>query len=461
MGRGEGTDRSSQLSQARSGGNERPPQLIQTSLRGIAETARRDKEKRFFSLYSFLNRPNLETAYYGLNRKAAPGVDDVDYKAYGANLAANLDQLAGDLKAKRYRAKLVRRVYIPKSNGKMRPLGIPAVADKLAQSVAAQVLEAIFEPDFHSFSYAYRPGKSARQAVEHIQKELRGKYSWVVEADIKGFFDSMDHGLLVRMLEKRINDAAFIRLIQKWLKAGVLEDGKDVVHPETGTPQGGIISPILANIYLHYALDKWFVEKFKPRCKGEAFLVRYADDFVAAFRFRREAVRFKRELRERMELMKLALSAEKTRGFLFTRFRKEESRPFQFLGFEFRWGISRLHKDIIKVRTAPQRFRAVLRDFKDWCREHRNKRIAWIMGYVKMKLRGFYNYFDVIGNSLALMSFHDRVKLILFRWLNRRSQRRSYTWPVFARILSYFNLRQYQSRKPEAVQLKLFDSDTV
>jgi group II intron reverse transcriptase/maturase len=248
MRHGEGTDRSSQLSQARSGGKERPPQLIQTSLRGIAETARRDKEKRFFSLYSFLNRPNLETAYRGLNRKAAPGVDDVDYKAYGVNLAANLDKLAGDLKAKRYRAKLVRRVYIPKSNGKLRPLGIPAVADKLAQSVATKVLEAIFEPDFYSLSYAYRPGKSARQAVVHIQKEFMEKYTWVVEADIKGFFDSIDHDLMVKMLEKRINDTAFIRLIQKWLKAGVLEDGKDVIHPETGTPQGGIISPILANI---------------------------------------------------------------------------------------------------------------------------------------------------------------------------------------------------------------------
>jgi hypothetical protein len=203
------------------------------------------------------------------------------------------------------------------------------------------------------------------------------------------------------------------------------------------------------------------MEKFKPSCKGEAILVRYADDFVAAFRYRHEAVRYKQELIKRMERLKLTLSAEKTRGFRFSRFQMARSRPFQFLGFEFRWGVSRLGKDIIKVRTAPRRLQAAFRDFKLWCRKHRNKRIAWIMGYVKMKLRGFYNYFDVIGNSLALMSFHDRVKETLFRWLNRRSQRKSFNWCTFVNILKYFNLRYYKSRTPEAIQLNLFDPSAV
>ena len=303
----------------------------QTSLRGIAIKARADGKHRFQDLYRCLNAPFLHACWQDLNKDAASGVDEVTAQAYEENLEANILSLAERLKTKRYRAKLVRRSYIPKENGKERPLGIPALEDKLVQLACAKLLTSIYEADFLENSYGYRPRRSAKDAVSDLRFNLQyGKYGYIVEADIKGFFDHMDHDWLLRMLKERIDDAAFLNLIRKWLKAGILDTDGKVIHPETGSPQG-VVSPVLANVYLHYALDLWMEKVVKPRCEGEVYLCRYADDFICAFRYKREAERFYEALKGRLAKFGLTLAEKKTRIIPFSRFRKEEGRYFEFL----------------------------------------------------------------------------------------------------------------------------------
>lgn len=252
---------------------------MQTSLEGISKKAKREKGYRFEDLYRQIDYGALKLAWKKLNKKAAAGVDDITYKEFEKNLEENLNKILESLKGKRYHAKLVRRVYIDKGNGKKRPLGIPALSDKIVQRAVADILEAIFEQDFIEESYGYRPNKSAKEAVIDLTKELQfGKYNHIVEADIKNFFGNIDHDWLVKMLEERINDKQFIRLIKKWLRAGILEEDGKVIHLVTGTPQGGIISPVLANIYLHYVLDIWFKEVIKKKATGDVCIYRYADD---------------------------------------------------------------------------------------------------------------------------------------------------------------------------------------
>jgi len=426
---------------------------MQTSLHDIAQAAQRCKRRRFRSLYSFFNRAMLEQSYCELNKDAAAGVDKVTYDEYGKNLQSNLIDLEERLKQKRYHAKLVRRVFIPKSSGGQRPLGIPALEDKIVQNLARRILEALFEPLFLDCSFAYRPHLSARQAVERLQEEIRQKYVWVVEADIRKFFDSIDHGLLVKMLEKRVDDGAFIRLIQKWLNAGVLNPDGTIDHPQYGTPQGGIISPILANIYLHYALDRWFKSDIEAKSDGGAFMVRYADDFVAAFRYHRDAASFLRRLKTRLEKYALTLSEEKTRKLMFNRFQKNNSETFTFLGFEFRRITSRRGVDTVSVTTDAKRLQKIAENFREWCRSHCNKRIAWIMGMVKAKLRGLKNYFGVVGNSKRVRQLYDIFRHILYHRLNRRSERKSYNWSTFMKMWNFFNVSNLSRLNNEGIQL--------
>jgi RNA-directed DNA polymerase len=252
---------------------------VQTSLQGIANKAARQKGYRYRNLYGMLNEEMLSDSWGNIRKDAACGVDEVSATEYEQNLEENIHKLVENLKRKRYRAKMVRRRHIPKGEGRTRPLGIPAVEDKLLQVAVKRILEAIYEQDFYKCSYGYRPKTGAREAVDKLTIELQfGKYNHVVEADIKGFFDNINHEILIEMLAVRIDDKALLRLIKKWLKAGILEEDGSVIHPTTGTPQGGIISPILANVYLHYALDQWFEEVVKRDCRGKACLIRYADD---------------------------------------------------------------------------------------------------------------------------------------------------------------------------------------
>jgi RNA-directed DNA polymerase len=416
-------------------------ELMQPSLQGIAEKARRLKRYRFRDLYRMLNEEMLREAWKAINKGASAGVDRVTAEEYGKDLEKHIAEVVDRLKGKRYRAKLVRRVNIPKGDGKTRPLGIPVVSDKLVQMAVAWILMAIYEQDFEGCSYGYRPRVGAKDAVRDLSKTLQfGRYNYVVEADIRGYFESIDHGWLLKMLEQRIDDRAFIGLIRKWLKAGILETDGKVVHPDSGTPQGGVVSPVLANIYLHYALDLWFEKVVKPSCDGVAYLCRYADDFVCGFQYKREVERFYRTLKERLKKFGLELSTEKTNIIPFSRYRKEEKTRFEFLGFEFRWGISRNGKDIIKRRTSREKLRKSLKSFNNWCQRVRSLRLRRIIELLNVKLRGYNNYYGVIGNYKSLDEFFYQVRKILFKWLNSRSQKRSYNWEKFNRMLKIYRL---------------------
>jgi len=302
---------------------------MQTSLQGIAKKARKEKKHRFRNLSGVLTESYLYYCWRYVRKDAATGVDKVTAEEYGRNLSSNVVNLLERLKNGSYRAKLVLRKWIPKGKDKHRPLGLPALEDKLLQLAVAFILRAIFEEDFLECSHGYRPKRGARQAALELKDAFQfGRYRYVVEADITGFFDNINHDWMIRMLAQRIDDKRLLRLIKKWLKAGILEKDGKVLHPETGTPQGGIVSPVLANVYLHYVLDLWFEKVVKKQCSGMAHLCRYADDFVCAFEYKEDADRFYRMLSERLGKFNLELSAEKTRVVKFSRFRDSDGSSF-------------------------------------------------------------------------------------------------------------------------------------
>jgi len=414
---------------------------MRTSLQAIAEKAKKHKQYRFQNLYGMLDVMGLTEAWAKIKKKAAPGVDQETAAEFAKGLGRNIQEIVTELKEKRYKARLVRRTYIPKELGKKRPLGVLVVADKVVQRAAADFLGAIFEQDFLPGSCGYRPNVGPQEAVRKLTDELQfGKYGYIVEADIKGYFQNIIHELLIKMVEQRVDDKAFVGLIKKWLKAGILDTDGKIIEPITGTQQGGIISPVLANIYLHYALDLWFEKVIKPGCEGEAYLIRFADDFVCAFRFKSDAEWFYEELGKRLAKFGLELAPEKTRIISFSRFRKEEKTSFEFLGFEYRWGVSHKGKDIIKRRTARKRFKKSLANFKDWSKRNCCKRLAIMFQELNCKLRGYYNYYGIIGNSKSLREFYYQAMAILYKWLNRRSQRRSFTWEEFERVLKRYTV---------------------
>jgi len=432
--------------------NREADEHVQAVLAGIANRARVSKRHRFGGVYALLNEEHLRWSFYQLNRKAAPGVDEVTWEDYEKNLDVNLQALVDRLKRKAYRTRLVRRHYIPKGNGKRRPLGIPVLEDKLVQHAAKAILESIYEADFIEYSFAYRPGRSAKDATNELCFRLQfAPLSWLVEADIKGFFDNIDHDWMLRMLEERIDDRAFVRLIGKWLKAGVLEDIHTVTHPATGTPQGGVISPILANIYLHYALDLWFEKVVKKEAKGECLHMRYADDFVDAFRYKADAERYySKQLPERLAKFKLALAPDKTRMLRFTRYEVHKSDSFEFLGFEFRWGQNRQKRPQVKRRTVRKKLRASCHELTTWIKKNRHRGIRPLMATLGRKLRGHWNYFGVPHNSGSLWEFYQYACRVVYKWLNRRSQRRSFTWARFTAMLDRYRIPKPRiSTKPK------------
>jgi len=411
-----------------------------TSLRAIAQKAIQDKTHRFGGLYRLLNEANLRECFFHLRKDAAPGVDGVTYQEYEKNLDENLRQLAQRLKNQSYHARLVRRKYIPKGNGKLRPLGIPTLEDKLVQYAATQILTAIYEADFLPCSYGYRPGRGPHDAVRDLTDTLYGgRFEFVVEADIQGFFDHIRHDWLLKMLAVRINDGAMLNLVRKWLRAGILEEDGRVEHPESGTPQGGIVSPVLANVYLHYVLDLWFERRVRKENRGQSRLFRFADDFVCCFDYRHEAQAFEQALPERLAKFGLEVAKDKTQTVRFGRGGGGHNGRFDFLGFEFQWGKSRTRGHaIVKRRTSRKKLRGAVERFTQWIQAERNRKVSQLMKTVAQKHQGHWNYYGLIGNSESLGRYREETCRILFKWLNRRSQRRSYTWRSFNGLLQRF-----------------------
>ena len=408
-----------------------------TSLRGIANRAKARKHHRFRDLYRMLDEELLRSCWSALNKDAASGVDEVTAEKYQENLESNIQDLAERLKQKKYRAKLVRRCYIEKENGKERPLGIPALEDKLVQLACARVLTAIYEQDFLEVSYGYRPERSAKDAMSELTFNLQfGRFGHIVEADIKGFYDNLDHDWLLKMLALRIDDRAFLKLIRKWLKAGILDTDGKVLHPDAGTPQGGIVSPNIANVYLHYALDLWFEKVVKAHCRGEALIIRYADDFVCAFRYRDEAERFYRALPKRLEKFNLRVAPEKTQIIRFSRFHPSMKRRFTFLGFELYWFPDRKGTPRVIRRTARKKLQGACRRIKDWIRENRHLKGRTYIFRLNRRLNGHYNYYGLRGNARSLWRYYQWALECSFKWLNRRGgKRKSFTWKAFTSAL--------------------------
>jgi group II intron reverse transcriptase/maturase len=417
---------------------------LQQELDRIRQAARRDKKQRFTALWHHVYRPErLAEAYWRMNRKGAAGVDKVTWEAYGENLEENLKELSGRLRRGAYRARPVRRVYIPKSDGRQRPLGVPALEDKIVQSATTEVLNAVYEQDFLGFSYGFRPGRSQHDALDAVTVGLKKrKVNWVLDADIRGYFDAISHEWMIRFLEHRIGDQRVIRHVKKWLKAGVLlEDGK-MSWGDHGTPQGGSVSPLLANIYLHYAYDLW-IQAWRKRATGDVVVVRYADDFIVGFQHRAEAERFLRELHERLAKFSLELHPTKTRLIEFGRFAAENRQKrgggkpetFDFLGFTHACGRTRRgYFQVIRL-TVKKRLRAKLKEIKVELRRMLHDPIPVIGEWLGKVLNGYYRYFAVPGNAHALWALRFQVGRLWYRTLKRRSQRHRLKWERMIRLI--------------------------
>lgn len=421
---------------------------MQTILEGIAARARREKSHRFQAVYRILNEENLAECFRELNKNAAVGIDGVSYRAYEEKVTENIRALVERLKRKAYHAKGVRRVYIAKRDGGERALGIPAIEDKLVQYAAAKLLQAMYEGEFLESSHGYRPGRSAHSAIHALQRTLQfGRYEVVVEADIKDFFGTIEHERMGKMIEEKVDDRAFVRLIKKWLKAGIMEEDGEVKHPTTGTPQGGVISPILANIYMHKVLNLWFEEHIKKESKGEAYLCVYADDFVAAFEHKEDAERFYGELDERLGKYNLKVAKEKTRMIRFSREEIEKNGVFEFLGFEFRWVLSRKGTRWVRRRTSKERLRKSIHNLVSWIQEKRHTPTKMFFKALNAKLRGYYNYYGVIGNFERIHLFYWHVTRALYKWWNRRSERVSKNWQEFLQVVRDMRLEKPRIRE--------------
>jgi len=399
----------------------------------------------FTTLNHYLDLAWLREAFHRTRKEGAPGVDGQTWSDYAENLESNLRSLLDRAKSGTYRAPPVRRVHIPKGTGdETRPIGIPTLEDKVLQRAVVMVLEAIYEQDFHDGSYGFRPGRSAHQALDRLWTQtMQTGGGWILEVDIRKFFDTLDHGHLREFLKRRVRDGVLLRLIGKWLNAGVLEDGC-LTYPESGSPQGGVISPILANLFLHYVLDEWFVSEVQPRLRGRAFLIRYADDFVIGFTREDDARRVMDVLPKRFGRYGLTLHPTKTRLVPFRRPPYDGSpkggpngdRPgtFDLLGFTHYWSRSRKGNWVVKRKTAASRFTRAIRTIAQGCRANRHRPIAEQHSTLSQKLRGHYAYYGITGNSIALNRFREEVRRVWRKWLVRRKRKNRPPWSWFARL---------------------------
>jgi RNA-directed DNA polymerase len=409
-------------------GTPSPDQRISTTRRRIAELAEQTPKLALTTLAHHVDLAWMHESYRRTRKDAATGVDDQTAAEFAENLEENLQELLDAAKSGRYKAPPVRRVHIPKPDGRKRPIGVPTFADKVLQRAVAMLLEPIMEADFLDASYGFRPGRSAHDALGSLwQRAMDHGGGWVVEIDIEGFFDAIDHGELRKMLRRRIRDGVVLRLIGKWLKAGVLEEGR-YHRPSSGSPQGGVVSPVLANLYLHVVLDEWFEDVVKPRLRGKGELVRYADDAILIFEREDDARRVLDVLPKRFGRYGLKLHPEKTRLVCFQRRRYSakpirEARPgtFRFLGFTHYWGRTRRGGWAVKRKTAPDRFSRSMVAIKRWCWRNRHRPVPEQWRALSQKLRGHYGYYGIAGNSAALRRFRFEVLRTWRKWLCRRS----------------------------------------
>ncbi|MFP7474199.1 group II intron reverse transcriptase/maturase [Niallia taxi] len=422
---------------------------METELLRIAELAKYDSKMKFTSLAHLLNEQSLTQCHYQLPNKKASGVKGTTKEQYAESLKENIKDLVSRLKSKSYRPVPVRRMYISKLNSdKKRPLGIPEHEDKIVQKGIAKVLNAIYENDFLNCSFGFRPNRNCHDALKILNFYIEKRaVSYVVDVDIKGFFDNVDHKWMMEFLNHRIADPNLLNIINRFLKGGYMEEGRKY-KTDTGTPQGGVISPILANIYLHYVLDLWFEKLVRKRCEGQAYLVRYADDFVCCFQHRRDAEQFYKSLKSRLKKFNLEIAEDKTKVIPFGRFAEHNAKrigkgkpeTFDFLGFTHYCGTSKQGKFRVKRKTSRKKVQGKLKESKEWLKQNRNKNIHLIMDRFKRSLMGYYNYYCITDNIQTVNDFREKIESLLFKWLNRRSQRKSFTWDKFRLFLYKFPL---------------------
>jgi len=423
-------------------------QTVSTQLQEIATKASQDPEWVFTTLAHRLDVPLLREAYNKLNKKSAPGLSKVTAAEYSEDLDRNLIELHNRLKAGRYRAPPVKRVWIEKENGKKRPLGLPEFEDKIVQRAVEMLLSAIYENDFYDCSHGFRKGRSQHKALHELRERCgECNVSWILTADITGLFDHIDHNQLQGLIKRRVNDGSIVRLIGKWLKAGVMEAGR-LEYPEKGTPQGGVISPLLSNIYLHYVLDDWFAKEVNPRMQGKCFIIRWADDFLIGFEKETDALRVQSVLPKRFDKYGLSLHAEKTSLQYFARPTKriddrDKRGTFDFLGFTHYWAKTRTGFSVIKKKTAGKRLRSFMKLMWVWCKESLHEPIEDQWKTLKAKLRGYYQYYGVRSNYKALEAVYEHTVKAWRYWLSRRSQRKV--------VLFEYLQRHYPLPKPRIV----------
>ena len=423
-------------------------QPISTKLLRIAEAARQHPERAFTTLAHHIDLAWLREAYRRTNKDGAPGIDGQTAEEYASKLEENLQSLLGRFKTGQYRAPAVRRVHIPKGDGKKtRPIGVPTFEDKVLQRAVAMVLEAIYEQDFLDCSYGFRSGRSAHQALEAVRgATMPVGGGWVLEVDIAAFFDTLDPEALQEIVRRRVRDGVLLRMIGKWLNAGVQEQGS-ITYSELGTPQGGVISPLLANVYLNEVMDQWFAKQVRPRMRGRCQLVRYADDMVLAFEKEDDARRVLEVLPKRLGRYGLKLHPDKTRVVDFRRPGRgkppgRKPQTFDFLGFTHYWGKTRRGANAVKQKTAKDRFSRSLRRIRQWCREHRHDSLRAQQQALARKLRGYYGYFGIAWNYPALGKFYRGVRAAWRKWLSRRSDTAYISWANIMKLLERFPLPQ-------------------
>ena len=409
---------------------------METGLERIRQLVAENPKRKLQTLMHNVNKTTLQQMHMKQKTGKAAGVDRETKEKYERNLEENIDNLLRRMKDFSYRPQPVRRTYIPKGEGKMRPLGIPAYEDRLVQGVMAEVLTEIYEPRFCYFSYGYRPHRSCHDAVKALVNKLETNINWVADIDIKGFFDNVDHEWMMRFLEHDIEDKKFLRYVRRFLRTGVLEEGQ-FSETDKGTPQGGLISPVLANVYLHYVVDIWFNLQVKKNCRGTAEMVRYADDMVLLFQKEEDAIEKYEQLRERLREFGLELSEEKSKVVRFGKSGGDDNQTFDFLGFTYYWGTSRKGKPIVKLQTSKKKLKAKRQAAKLWLKANMHLDTAELIAKLNTKLRGHYQYYGITHNYDKLCSFYWYITEQFVKVRRRRSQKDKTTWDDFKRIMRF------------------------